>query len=550
MADYKIIYRADNPGWQEGCPIEIAAIQVPRDTASGQAYLQIKLRNISNDKVSAVAINGTVSSPVGDKQDFEFVSLDADIEPGAFYTPDAQSLEVSEIEEISVSVTRVDESTDWPAFEKLPEQEKVELSPRAQEEKTAQLTEAGLRTEMPFRLVDEGNWWRCACGQINVGRDTCCTCYAPKDILPGLEDDEALCKQAVERAYDKAKKQLEGKDLPAVERAKTTFQELGDYKDSSELVAACDKRIAELKSAKSRRNKIIVAAGVVAAIALGGTYYAVSVAIPQQKTDEAIELAQNGDYDAALNLLVENNLASKKPEIDRIHAEKLTEAGEYQQAIDIYTEINDEEAVQNVYSAWGDATMKEENYARAFAMYYHAKNAESKAACIKAMIKAKKYELALEALTQYCEADEFEGYDDLYTQSAYGYVKGNYNDTDENTYKYLKELSEKGYKDSKELYDKLYQPKITGSINNRALYKYNNIYFDYTVSGYPPGADGDHELVITNSINNKEKGASTSNGTHSVLLARSRIDSGVNSVTVTITDKKTGETMLNETYSF
>lgn len=59
MANFKVVFRSDNqgadtsPGWEPGCPLLVNAVQVSRNTDTGQCYLQLKLSNISGATVDS-----------------------------------------------------------------------------------------------------------------------------------------------------------------------------------------------------------------------------------------------------------------------------------------------------------------------------------------------------------------------------------------------------------------------------------------------------------------------------------------------------------------
>ena len=67
MANFKVVFRSDNqgadtsPGWEPGCPLLVNAVQVSRNTDTGQCYLQLKLSNISGATVTSFKLHAAVS---------------------------------------------------------------------------------------------------------------------------------------------------------------------------------------------------------------------------------------------------------------------------------------------------------------------------------------------------------------------------------------------------------------------------------------------------------------------------------------------------------
>ena len=102
MANFKVVFRSDNqgadtsPGWEPGCPLLVNAVQVSRNTDTGQCYLQLKLSNISGATVNSFKLQADVSYVDGANETAELNPLDADIQPrriapSQFYLLDRKS---------------------------------------------------------------------------------------------------------------------------------------------------------------------------------------------------------------------------------------------------------------------------------------------------------------------------------------------------------------------------------------------------------------------------------------------------------------------------
>jgi uncharacterized protein YpmB len=102
-----------------------------------------------------------------------------------------------------------------------------------------------------------------------------------------------------------------------------------------------------------------------------------------------------------------------------------------------------------------------------------------------------------EAIEMFEELDGYKKSEDKINEAKYGYVLAHKNNDDRATYAYLKELKKQDYKDSVNIYDNLYEWKITviainSSENDETTYKnsiskYNAVYFHLKLTGGEPG---------------------------------------------------------------
>jgi hypothetical protein len=102
-----------------------------------------------------------------------------------------------------------------------------------------------------------------------------------------------------------------------------------------------------------------------------------------------------------------------------------------------------------------------------------------------------------EAIEMFEELDGYKKSEDKINEAKYGYVLAHKNNDDRTTYAYLKELKKQDYKDSVNIYDNLYEWKITviainSSENDETTYKnsiskYNAVYFHLKLTGGEPG---------------------------------------------------------------
>ena len=106
MQKCKIVFRSDRATkgknaltWEYGCPIEISAIQIARDTETAATFLQMKAQNISDEPVSSIAIDISITALDGESVQKQIKYLDADIAPAAEKALKSQRLDWPEIVE-------------------------------------------------------------------------------------------------------------------------------------------------------------------------------------------------------------------------------------------------------------------------------------------------------------------------------------------------------------------------------------------------------------------------------------------------------------------
>lgn len=220
MAEYKVIFRCDETTtgsealtWEAGCPLIFEAIQVSRNIENGQAFLQGKLRNISDQKVQSFKALITIGYEDGNKETVEFNPLDADILDGAVYELDPVLLKQGDVSKASGKIESV-KLTDgkWESAANstiVPEPQPIGLSEEAIQERYDEIWKP-LKSAIPLherkgfaanRLEEHDGWWLCPCGQANVGKGACAKCGASLDALqkPDVENEETLLSAAKER---------------------------------------------------------------------------------------------------------------------------------------------------------------------------------------------------------------------------------------------------------------------------------------------------------------------------------------------------------------
>lgn len=551
MAEYKVVFRDENPEWQENCPVLIEAVQVSRDVQSSAAFLQLRVRNISDKTIGSVFVEAKVVSPDGGAETVSVESLDADIAPNAEYRPSAVQLSNSEIATVKAYVTRIDGCRDFGEAIPVPTPQPIAMSQDALDERKQQLAEMGFaNASLGYRHQDGNGWWICSCGALNISNQKCRMCGIKKDSLANLENEALLEEQCAERKYLDASAGLVSNNVTAVEKARTTFAGLGDYKDSTDLVGQCDDKIKALKKGRSKKAKISVVACIVAAVVIAVIVLAVTVLIPSAKVNEAMQKAENGDYDEAIAMLKEYDETEKIADVNRMKAAAFAEEGRYDEAVRLYKDLGDGDAVKEVQKQWADKLFSDGAYDDALSHYQEASSDEGVFECASKFAESGEYAKAINVLEPLASKG-YTGAEEAVDEAKYGYITANYNNTDETTCKYLLELKAKGYKDTQELCNALYTLSASSlGFENKPIRKYNNVTFKYEITGCMPGGLDDRTVSVYDSIHNESKQKQLKYGGSGSLLMSQLIDGGAHSATITITDDATGSVLLDETISF
>ncbi len=213
MANYKVILRQsldqENSFWEPGCPLIAEALQVSRNTETGEAYLQVKIKNVSGRTVSSFHATFTVSFNQQEDQIIEVKKLDADLNPGYNLTLPPTPLLDGDVQAVRYSIDLAEgEAIDWQSQTKIQPLPRTALQPLdavALQERITLLQEARIRkAEAIDRAIVVGDgWWRCVCGGVTVGATRCSSCSNEQAYLSQLEQEEFLHNKAEQRAAAK-----------------------------------------------------------------------------------------------------------------------------------------------------------------------------------------------------------------------------------------------------------------------------------------------------------------------------------------------------------
>lgn len=221
MSDYKVVFRADAENaengitWEPGCPLMLEAIQVSRNTETGEAFLQAKVRNLTDKTIESFKMKLSCTYQDGSSETFEAESLDADIAPCGEYVPKAVRLAKGSAAKAGGHVTMAKESeTVWRSSaspEPLPQRKPLNLSEMALAERMLQLRERGCskaQEAAPYGQAEHDGWTQCACGQISMGLGVCPSCGLDMENVSELENEDYL-EGVADRRAERERKRME-----------------------------------------------------------------------------------------------------------------------------------------------------------------------------------------------------------------------------------------------------------------------------------------------------------------------------------------------------
>lgn len=213
MSGFKVVYRIDPTDdtpeitWEEGCPLLLDALQIARNTDTGEAYIQTRFLNISGEKINSFKVTITVVYGDGSEESLCLNPLDADIFSGLTYSAKPVALSVGDAIAAKVKVESVgQDSGQWVSHLPLSKVRRpcaLSLSSTALEERVSELRELGCKDSRKASLYSierNDGWTLCPCGQVNVGTKRCVSCGLDLSTYSSeLEDLKTLSQKGAER---------------------------------------------------------------------------------------------------------------------------------------------------------------------------------------------------------------------------------------------------------------------------------------------------------------------------------------------------------------
>ena len=217
--------------WEEGCPLLLDALQVSRDTDSGEAFLQSRFLNISGQTIKAFSAVVSVSLRGGTEEILHLNPLDADIGPTKTYTADPLKLSHGDVTKAQVDIQSVRfNSTEWSSHlpsSKLPSPSLLKLSQEALQERALELREEGCNDNMTasfHAIAVHDEWTLCPCGQVNVGTVHCVRCGLDLSQEAQREIDENKLLSAAATRKQRNQEEAREKQEKASKLRKTTLK--------------------------------------------------------------------------------------------------------------------------------------------------------------------------------------------------------------------------------------------------------------------------------------------------------------------------------------
>ena len=242
--------------------------------------------------------------------------------------------------------------------------------------------------------------------------------------ISGFKDADALAEECLEKAessrkdaiYASAKEEMAGSYTTVrFEKALKQFERISGWKDADAQILLCQKKIEEIKAnqeakrleeqrmaeeqriaaekAAKKRKKIIAITIPSVCVCIAFVILLTQVIIPRQKYNKAMSLIDDGNYDAAYEMLEEtgNNEAIAANKYDR--AMELIDAGEYDSAYELLEEIGDNETIAASKYDWAMERIEAQDYETAYILLdgLNYKDSEEK----RESIKPQYYEILL-----------------------------------------------------------------------------------------------------------------------------------------------------------
>lgn len=213
MSGFKVVYRIDPTDdtpeitWEEGCPLLLDALQIARNTDTGEAYVQTRFLNISGEKINSFKVTITVVYGDGSEENLCLNPLDADIFSGMTYSARPVVLSAGDAIAARVKVEIVcRDSGQWVSHLPLSKVRKpcaLSLSSTALEERVRELRDLGCKDSRKASLYSierNDGWTLCPCGQVNVETKRCVSCGLDLSAYSQeLEDLKTLSQKGAER---------------------------------------------------------------------------------------------------------------------------------------------------------------------------------------------------------------------------------------------------------------------------------------------------------------------------------------------------------------
>lgn len=303
---YVKIFSLPNNLYAESAPVLIKAGALLKDTERNRMLVQLKFKSMSEKVITSLSVEFCSVDESGrlGEQSIEFcydgIEVHCDSEFGD-KTP--IFIKNNDITGINVAVKRVgfsdgslwESSGDlWQSVKPRRKIEKLLTHPYELKAFKARFGDTAIFVPEKFKGARI-----CTCGKMNMGdADVCMKCGTNFASLSGISKAELY----TEGEYLTAKELSFSKKAKDLTKAKAMFDELGTYRDSKELSACCDEKLAEFAKKRKARKKLVfstVAILLVLCIGALGAFVGVSSSgnwLEYEKLDDGSGYTVTGAY--------------------------------------------------------------------------------------------------------------------------------------------------------------------------------------------------------------------------------------------------------------
>ncbi len=430
--------------YEDHAPVIIHAGAILKDTVLNTVIGQLKFQSISNKQIIALTVSVTCyDTSLQELSTVKHTYLDLTASRDDFFgdreaikLPDARTRTMSvSVEEVVFSDHEIWRSEHTP-WEQLPTWEKRDPDQDLFKERgyKSLFSSSTEHDPLAYSQKDWHDLWICGCGAINRKDESECHCCGiTKESFQKVDSVQLLNEGKYVTAIEKSK----SNNIKFLSEAKELFSELGDYRDSENLLSATAQKLE-----KTNKSNHIIKIACVSAAALFVcalvVYLIVGKLIPNKRYKRAIEYMDDKNYEAAIELFQKSGINDVE---DKIKA--------CQNALDY-------EKAEHLY--------EEKNYEEAAALYKSLGNYMNSKVQLKMCENALDYQKATKLLSDGDYIDAVAAFDQLgsYSDSAecmknamYSYVNEKRNNPDDTVYDYLEVLANSNYRDAKDLLESL-----------------------------------------------------------------------------------------------
>lgn len=340
--------------YAEGSPVIIEAGVLTLDNNTNRVFVQLKFRNISDKEIKALSVTlkayyvtGKEASEPVKYQYLDFCSsIDEEFgakTPVLLHDNTVRSFSVHVDEVVYADNTVGEVNLDYS--ESVPEQHLL-CKTDGWNNDTALEFKKLTNDKCVYAVCEYKDLWLCSCGCVNRADkdEKCRSCGVAYDLLKSVTPEKA--QESIDEArYNETVETMKNGDLSSYEEAIVIFRSLGDYKDSDEKITECENQIQKINIKNKKNKKIAAIVGAVICAVIGLVAVIENVIIPAAKYNNAVKLYEASKFDEAIDVFT--NLDDYKDSADQIKnckyekANKLIEAKNYVDACDILADLDD-----------------------------------------------------------------------------------------------------------------------------------------------------------------------------------------------------------------